>query len=174
MLNSPFFQRAFLLTLALAMGLPSAALCQRGSAFASGTASRPRNALTLPDSLERRAPHRTGTRVAAGFGMGVAVGVGGLFTGVCVHNSCSWDFVYGGIAGYWVGGILGTSMVTSRRCGFGKRFGRAFVGALPGTAVSYGVARASYMNRDLAAVASTAVVAAAPLISSAVFLRGCD
>ena len=113
-------------------------------------------------------------RVGVGMGMGVFIGVPALFANICFREPCAWGFFQGGLAGYWLGGTLGTALVGAKKCTFSQRFGIAMVGSLPGTVMAYGVARASYGTRDAAAVASTLVVGLSPLISSALFLRFCD
>lgn len=119
--------------------------------------------------------HPTARRIGSGIGFGIGVGLAGLFSNICLHEEpCSWDILYTGIAGYWLGGVIGTSIVRAPRCSFPNRFGRALIGSLPGAAIAYGVARASYRSRDVEAFAATTVVALSPIVSSTLVLRTCE
>lgn len=129
----------------------------------------------LPDTITAPRKHPTARRIGSGLGFGVGLGLAGLFSNICFHERpCSWDILHAGIAGYWVGGVIGTSIVRAPRCSFPGRFGRALIGSLPGAAIGYGVARASYLSRDMEAFAATAVVALSPIVSSTLVLRTCD
>ena len=166
---------SFLLALGAA---PSSTHAQRVTDARTGPsrpAVDPKDANRLsPDSIALPRPHPTAARVLSGFGVGVGLGMAGLFSGICASHPCGWDFMYTGVAGYWLGGVIGTAAVKANRCSFSQRFGRSLVGSLPGTVVGFGVARASHMSRDMAAFAATTVVALAPIVSSTIALRTCD
>jgi hypothetical protein len=122
-----------------------------------------------------RAAHPGFKRVFGGLGTGLGLGYAALHFNICHITPCSnWGFIQGGLAGYWLGGVLGTARVAAPRCTFAKRFRRAFVGSLPGVAISIALARASPMVKDMNAVAVTTAVAVAPLVTSSVVLRTCD
>ena len=113
-------------------------------------------------------------RFFAGLGLGV---VGGLLSApaeVCFHRKpCGWDFEFEA-AVYWTGTVVGAAMVSGERCSFASRLGRSFLGALPGTVLGLGVAKAGHGTQDGAAVATTLVAGLAPLAGSVIALRSCD
>ena len=154
-----------LCTASVLIAASTEARAQGGVAFTREEMRRaPDSAAVSRDSLRIR--HHTGGRIAAGLGMGVVLGIPGLFSGS--------DWPNGGLRGYWLGGVVGSAMVSGKRCKFGDRFALSMLGSLPGTALGYLVAKRSYQSRDGAAIASTVVVALSPLVSSAIVLRRCD
>jgi hypothetical protein len=155
--------------------LPVAAHAQRVSDTRTAvTRAQPDSVVLHYDSVPRPAVRRSGQRVLTGFGVGVGLGLAGLKANVCFDAQCSWDFLYGGLAGYWLGGIVGTAVVPGERCSFSRRLGRAALGALPGTAVSLLVAGASEGVKNGGAVLATVIVGFAPIVSSTIALRSCD
>ena len=117
--------------------------------------------------------HPTGERVGAGLSFGIVTGFVAFSTGLCLHPSrCnSYD---GAVAGYLTGIVLGNALVHAERCRFPKRLGVSLAGALAGAALSFGVASASHMAKDAAAVFATVVAGGAPVVGASIALRMCD
>ena len=108
--------------------------------------------------------HPTRARMGAAFGIGFVTGLAGVFV--------AW--APGGLAGYFSGTIVGSAMPRATKCGFVKRVGVSFLGALAGGVVSYWVANRTYLAKDAEAVAATIAVGGAPILGSALALRSCD